>query len=35
VLTDLVTRHQEARSQVTDDIVDVFMTPRKMNLLHE
>lgn len=32
VLTDLVTRHQEARSQVTDDIVDVFMTPRKMNL---
>jgi len=32
LLTDLVTRHQEARSQVTDDIVDVFMTPRKMNL---
>lgn len=30
LLLDLVTRHQQAREQVTDQIIDAFMTPRKL-----
>lgn len=30
VLTDLVSRHQRARIQVTDDVVDAFMAVRLM-----
>merc|ERR1712146_49 len=32
VITPLVQVHQQARAQVTDDIVKTFMTPRKLNL---
>ncbi|KXZ53103.1 hypothetical protein GPECTOR_8g93 [Gonium pectorale] len=30
VLTDMVSRHQRARAQVTDDVVDAFMAVRPM-----
>jgi tryptophanyl-tRNA synthetase len=30
-LTPIVTAHQERRKQVTDAVVDLFMTPRKLN----
>ena len=30
LLTDMVTRHQQARAAVTEDVVDAFMTPRPM-----
>ena len=30
ILTDVVGRHQAARSQVTDDVVDAFMAVRPM-----
>lgn len=30
LLTDIVARHQKARAQVTDDIVDAFMAVRPM-----
>ena len=32
VITPLVQQHQQARASVTDEIVRVFMTPRKLNL---
>jgi tryptophanyl-tRNA synthetase len=28
LLTDIVARHQKARAQVTDDVVDAFMAVR-------
>ena len=31
VLQELVRDHQEMRDKVTDDIVQQFMTPRKLN----
>jgi len=31
VLIDLVQRHQEARAAVSDDILEAFMTPRKLH----
>jgi len=31
LLTDIVARHQKARAQVTDDIVDAFMAVRPMH----
>jgi tryptophanyl-tRNA synthetase len=34
LLTDIVARHQKARAQVTDDIVDAFMAVRPMNCLN-
>ena len=34
VLTDMVSRHQCARAQVTEDIVDAFMAVRPMHVLH-
>eukprot|EP00455_Lapot_gusevi_P034085 TRINITY_DN3748_c0_g1_i2.p1 TRINITY_DN3748_c0_g1~~TRINITY_DN3748_c0_g1_i2.p1 ORF type:complete len:282 (-),score=129.28 TRINITY_DN3748_c0_g1_i2:38-820(-) len=30
VLQDLVARHQQARAQVTDEMVEAFMTPRRL-----
>lgn len=30
-LQPIVAQHQERRKLVTDDIVDIFMTPRKLN----
>ncbi|KAG2498999.1 hypothetical protein HYH03_003185 [Edaphochlamys debaryana] len=33
VLTDLVSRHQRARAQVTEDVVDAFMAVRPMHVL--
>ena len=30
LLTDMVTRHQEARAKVTDEMVDTFMSPRPL-----
>eukprot|EP00887_Chlorella_sp_A99_P007053 scaffold2.g7053.t1 len=34
VLTELVGRHQRARAAVTEEVVDAFMTPRRMPNLH-
>jgi len=31
LLTDIVRRHQQARAQVTDEVVNAFMAPRPMN----
>ena len=31
VLQDIITRHQERRALVTDDVVQRFMTPRALN----
>jgi tryptophanyl-tRNA synthetase len=31
LLTELVMEHQQARERVTDQIVDAFMTPRKLD----
>jgi len=31
VLNDLVARHQEARKAVTDDVIEAYMTPRKLH----
>ncbi|PNW75322.1 hypothetical protein CHLRE_12g522350v5 [Chlamydomonas reinhardtii] len=33
VLTDMVSRHQRARAQVTDEVVDAFMAVRPMNVV--
>jgi hypothetical protein len=33
VVTDMVLRHQEARAQVTEAVVDAFMAVRPMNLV--
>jgi tryptophanyl-tRNA synthetase len=30
LLTDIVARHQKARAQVTEDVVDAFMAVRPM-----
>lgn len=32
VLSDMVSRHQKARAQVTDEVVDSFMAVRPMQL---
>jgi tryptophanyl-tRNA synthetase len=31
LLTDIVARHQAARAQVTEQVVDAFMAPRPMH----
>jgi tryptophanyl-tRNA synthetase len=31
ILQGIVARHQEARAQVTEDVVDTFMTPRRLS----
>jgi tryptophanyl-tRNA synthetase len=31
LLTDIVARHQRARAQVTEDVVDAFMAVRPMH----
>ena len=33
VIAEIVERHQAARAAVTDDVVDAFMAPRKMDNL--
>ncbi len=33
MLTDLVSRHQKARAQVTEEVVDAFMAVRPMDCL--
>ncbi|KAL5966633.1 Tryptophan--tRNA ligase cytoplasmic, partial [Taenia solium] len=32
ILTDLVTQHQRRRAQITEAILDEFMTPRPLDL---